>query len=390
MKIVKRILVSLVTLVLALELLLFITGNSYVNTVLARTIFSGKMGPDIDELKLFPSHAIDTGKPEPWPVSVNYNKQHISDTLLGNMVKYQTVGFLVVKDDSILHEQYWEGYDEHAVTNSFSMAKSINAILIGCALKDGLIKNLDQPVADFLLDFKEGGRSGITIRNLLTMSSGLDFKEDYFSPLAWPAEAYYGKDVNGLTQKAKVQTEAGRIWFYKGGDAQLLGMILKQVTGKKVSDYAAEKLWKPIGAENEAFWSTDEQGMEKVSCCFYATARDFARVAKLYLNDGNWNGRQIVDTGYVRESLAAADLVDRDGKKNDKYGYQWWLMKYKSHPVFYMRGIRGQYVFAVPDLKLIIVRIGHKRAPKAGDELPPDVFIYLDAALDMAVPNERR
>src|SRR6185369_3151596 len=117
------------------------------------------------------------------------------------------------------------------------MAKSINSILIGCALKDQLIKNVDQPVSDFLPEFKEGEKAKITIKHLLTMSSGIDFKEDYVSPLAWPAEAYYGDDVNGLTIKANVKTEAGKIWYYKGGDAQLLGMILKKVTGKNVADY---------------------------------------------------------------------------------------------------------------------------------------------------------
>ena len=291
---------------------------------------------------------------------------------------------MVVKNDSLLHEEYWESYSEHSLVNSFSMAKSINAILIGCALKEGLIKSLDQDVSDFLPEFKTGEKSKITIKHLLTMSSGIDFKEDYISPFAWPAEAYYGDDVNGLTLKAKVKTPPGKTWYYKGGDAQLLGMILKKVTGKNIADYASEKLWKPIGAEDKAFWSLDkDNGIEKVSCCFYTNARDFARIAKLYMNYGNWNGKQIVDSDYVKASVTAANLIDRAGIQNDKYGYQWWLMKYREHPIFYMRGIRGQYVFAIPDLKMIVVRLGHKRAPKTGDELPADVFYYLDAAMGM-------
>ena len=127
--------------------------------------------------------------------------------------------------------------------------------------------------------------------------------------------------------------------------------------------------------------------MEKVSCCFYTNARDFARIAKLYMNKGNWNGIQIVDTNYVNESLSAANLLDKEGKQNDKYGYQWWLMKHNGHHIFYMRGIRGQYVFAIPDLKTIVVRLGHKRASKSGDDLPPDIYIYLDAALALSNKN---
>lgn len=383
MKILKRILIIISILVLLLELGLLFTGNIFVNKVLSMTIFSGKMGPDIDELNLFPYHEVAIGNPQPWPLSSTYNKNKIDEKALGEMMKYKTVAYLVVKNDSILHEEYWEGYNEHSVANSFSMAKSINAILIGCAIKDGLIKSLDEPVGNYLEEFKSDEKSKITIKHLLTMSSGIDFKEEYVSPLAWPAEAYYGPDVTSTVTNVKMKYEPGKIWHYKGGDAQLLGTILRKVTGKNVADYAAEKLWKPIGAEDKAFWSTDEKQMEKVSCCFYTNARDYAKIAKLYLNFGYCNGHQIVDSTYVKESITAANLVDRNGKQNDKYGYQWWLMNYKNHQIFYMRGIRGQYVFAIPDMKMIVVRLGHKRASKAGDEIPADIFHYLDAAFSL-------
>jgi CubicO group peptidase (beta-lactamase class C family) len=383
MKILKRILIVIISIIIIAEIILVITGNTFVNKVLAMTILVGKMGPDIDELKLFPSHEVAIDKPQPWKISSQFNKQKISDQILGEFVKYKTVAYLVVKNDSLLHEEYWEGYNEHSLVNAFSMAKSINSILIGCALKEGLIKSLDEPVGNYLEEFKQKEKSKITIQNLLTMSSGIDFKEEYVSPLAWPAEAYYGPDVTSTVTNVNMKYEPGKIWHYKGGDAQLLGTILKKVTGKNVADYAAEKLWIPMGAEDKAFWCTDEKGMEKVSCCFYTNARDYARLAKLYMNSGNWNGQQIVDSSYVKESITAANLLDRNGKQNDKYGYQWWLMKHKNHEIFYMRGIRGQYVFAIPDLKMIVVRLGHKRAAKAGDELPSDIFAYLDAAMEL-------
>lgn len=383
-KILKRTLVSLFTLLIVAELLLLVTGNWYINKVLAMTIFSGKTGPDIDELNLFPYHEVANGKPQPWAQSVNYNKQQIDTSLLGDFAKYQTVGFLVIKNDSLLHEQYWEGYDEHSVVNSFSMAKSINAVLVGIALKEGLIKNVDEPVSNYLPEFREGNKSKITIKHLLTMSSGIDFKEDYASPFAWPAQAYYGNDVNALTIKAEARDTPGIVWYYKGGDSQLLGMILKKATGKKVADYASEKLWKRIGAQDKAFWSTDEKDMEKVSCCFYTTARDYARLAKLYINHGNWNGDQIVDSSFVDSSLSIACLNDHETcKPIDNYGYQWWMMKYKEHPIFYLRGIRGQYVFAIPDMNMIVVRLGHKRGEKNGNDMPVDIYTYLDAAFAM-------
>ena len=384
LKILKRFFMGILTLVIVGEILLLLTGNGYVNKVLVMTIFSGKTGPDIDELNLFPYHEVSNGQPQPWAQSVNYNKQTLDESVLGDFVKYQTVGFVVMKNDSLLHEHYWEGYDEHSVVNSFSMAKSINSILIGIALKDGLIKSLDEPVSNYLPEFREGSKAKITIKHLLTMSSGIDFKEDYASPLAWPAEAYYGPDVNNLTIHAEAKDTPGTIWYYKGGDSQLLGMILKKVTGKTVAEYAAEKLWKRIGAEDKAFWSTDERDMEKVSCCFYTTARDYARLAKLYMQYGNWNGEQIVDSSYVQQSLTVADLKDsKTGEKIDNYGYQWWLMKYKKHPIFYMRGIRGQYVFAIPDMNIIVVRLGHKRGEKNANDMPIDIYTYLDAAMSM-------
>jgi CubicO group peptidase (beta-lactamase class C family) len=384
-KVLKYTGIFLLSLVVLFELGLLVTGNLYVNKVLWLTILSGKTGPDIDELNLFGKHDIDTDTVQPWPGSADYNKHEIPADELGKMLNYQTVAFLVVRNDSLLYEKYWEGCDEHSLVNSFSMAKSINAALIGCALRDGFIKSVDEPVGNYLDGFKEGAKSKITIRHLLTMSSGIDFKEDYASPFAWPAEAYYGPDVNALTLKAEVRDEPGKIWQYKGGDSQLLGMILKKATGKTPSEYASEKLWKPMGAEDKACWSVDDQDMEKVSCCFYTNARDYARIAKLYMHNGNWKGRQLIDSSYIRESLTAADyLADiDDGKPVKKYGYQWWLMTHKGHDIFYMRGIRGQYVFAIPDLDLIVVRLGHKRGPKGPEDMPVDIYTYLDAAIAM-------
>lgn len=382
MKFLKWLLIVLVSVFAIAETYIFASGNTYLNTLFPLTIFSGKMGPDIDELTLFNRNEVPTESPQPWAVSDQ--QAVLNDSVLQLMELYETVSFVVIKNDTVKFEKHWEGYNDSSLVNSFSMAKSITAMLVGCALKDGLIKSVDELVANYIDEFKVGDLQKITIKHLLTMSSGLGFKEDYSSMFSWPAEAYYGPDVNGLTIKqAMVETEPGKIWFYKGGDTQLLGIILKKVTGKTVAQYASEKLWKPLGAEQPAFWSLDEHGMEKVSCCWYSNAKDFARIAKLMMSQGNWNGQQIIDSAYIKEALTPADLLDRKGNKNQQYGYQWWLMKHKGHDVFYARGIRGQYIFAIPNTKTIVVRLGHKRAKKEGDELPEDIFVYLDAALSM-------
>ena len=383
MKFIKWFFIVIISLVVIGEAAMFITGKTFLNRVFAMTIFSGKLSPDINELKSFAYREMTATKPQPWPVSVNYNKVKIDAVLMKKMEDFKTTSYLVIKNDSIIYENYWEQYNDKSVTNSFSMAKSFTAALIGIAIKQGLIKNVDEPVGNYIDSYKEGDKAKITIKHLLTMSSGVDFDETYSSPWAWPSEAYYGDDVNALTLKSGVKEAPGITWKYKGGDSQLLGIILKKILGNKsISAFAAENLWQKMGAEQPAFWSLDKaDGMEKVSCCWYATSRDFARFAKLYRDKGNWNGEQLLDTSYVNESIQLANLKDTEGKPNDKYGYQWWIMNHKGHDIFYCRGIRGQYIFAVPDNTLLIVRTGHKRATKKGDELPDDIFVYLDIAL---------
>jgi CubicO group peptidase (beta-lactamase class C family) len=383
-KLLRRTGITLLAVIVLINIAILVSGKTYLYSVLRHTVFKGELSPDITDIGIFPMHTISKSAPQPWPVSTRL-KTGLPAEFTSYFEAYGTTSYLVIQHDSILFEKYWEGFDEKSVTNSFSMAKTINSVLIGIALREGLIKSVDQPVKDFLPEFAEGAKSHITIRHLLTMSSGLDFNENYISPLAWPAEAYYGDDVNALTLKADPETEPGKVWYYKGGDSQLLGMILQKAVHGNVSDYAASRLWNRIGAESDAHWSLDrENGMEKVSCCFYATARDFARIPKLYLSNGNWEGEQLVDSSFVQESLEPADLTDRTGAKNKLYGYQWWLTNHDGMKVFYMRGIRGQYVFCMPQLDLIIVRTGHRRAAKNGDDLPLTDQAYLAAAVEMA------
>lgn len=139
-----------------------------------------------------------------------------------------------------------------------------------------------------------------------------------------------------------------------------------------------------MGANKDAYWSLDhEGGVEKGYCCFNSNARDFARFGALYLHDGNWKGTQLVSKDYVHQSIVPANLIDDNGAKNNKYGYSWWLLNYKNHNIFYMRGILGQYVFVIPDKNMVVVRLGHKRDKVKVNDHPKDVYVFLDAALSM-------
>jgi CubicO group peptidase (beta-lactamase class C family) len=381
----RKILIGLSILLLGFVLFIQLSGNQHVYRTIGMTIFRGKMGPDIDELNDFPTRVIENLKPEPWAKSSNYGTLNPPKELIEKVINFETTAILVIQNDSILYEQYYDGYDAQTVSNSFSMAKSITGLLIGCALKDGYIRSLDQTVGNFIPEYNKEPYNTITIRHLLMMSSGLDFKESYGSLFGWPAKAYYGKDVNATVFNAPKINEPGTVYEYKGGDTQLLGMILEKATGKRASDYATERLWQKIGAENKAYWSLDvKDGMEKVSCCYYASAHDFARFGKLCMQYGNWNGEQLIDSNFVAESMTLSKTITKDGKPNTQYGCQWWVMNHKGLDVFYARGIKGQYIFSIPEKNMIVVRLGRKRADKKGDELPGDIYDYLDLGLSLS------
>jgi CubicO group peptidase (beta-lactamase class C family) len=180
-----------------------------------------------------------------------------------------------------------------------------------------------------------------------------------------------------------LKEEPGKRFEYRSSDTQILSFVLQSATGVSISDYASEKLWKPLGAEHDAQWSLDhENGDEKAYCCIYSNARDFARIGKLVLHKGVWNGKRIVSQGFMDEMLTPAPLLN-EGENNLTYGYQWWIREQKGHKVYYARGILGQYIFVIPDQNMVIVRLGHERAEKDSTGTPMDLPVYLDGAIEM-------
>jgi len=385
-KFLNRFLWVLAIVIVIANLFVIFSGRTYLYKAVWNTYAKGRSGPSALEYKIFSNREIKSGTPQPWPLARGYNSNTISSDLLEKMKAIETGSFIVIRNDSILHEEYMGEFNSASYTNSFSMAKTVVSVLIGCAIQDGKIKSVDQPVSDFIPEFRNDDRSAITIRHLLTMSSGIAFDEDYVNPFAYPAEAYYGSDLRKLTLAYnQVNEKPGVTFRYLSGNTQLLGFILSKATGKTVSEYASEKLWIPIGCEHNAFWSLDaEDGDEKAFCCLNSNARDFARIGKLYLDSGRWNGKQIVPETYALESVAVTGLKNDDGTACLSYGFSWWMIpQYKGHHIFYARGILGQYVLAIPDLNMIVVRLGSKRLPNDSDDVPADAYYYLDAALAM-------
>lgn len=345
------------------------------------------MGPAIDDYKIFYNRVIEAGEYQPWELHENYNQYTTSDPERQNrLLGLKPIAALVIQDEKILYEKYWDGYSDSSYSNSFSAGKAIVSLLVGIALDEGKIKNLDQPVGDFLPSYDSGWEKKLTIRHLLTMSSGLDWQEEYSTPFSPTAQAYYGSDINALMYDLNIIEEPGLEFDYLSGNTQLLAMVLEAATGMRISNYASDKIWKHIGARDDALWSLDrENGMEKAYCCFNTNVRDFARFGQLILNKGMWNGQQIVSEEYLNEAISPADyLTDKEsGKKVDFYGFQWWIVNYKGHQIPYMRGILGQYIFVIPEKNAVVVRLGHKRSSEYAGNHPKDVIDYLDGAFSI-------
>jgi CubicO group peptidase (beta-lactamase class C family) len=271
--------------------------------------------------------------------------------------KNKTVAFLVIKDDTIQYERYFKGYDRSSIVPSFSMAKSVTSILIGCAIDDGYISDVEEPVTSYIPELRENGFDKVTIKHLLQMTSGIKFNESYVNPFGDAATFYYGTNLRKNLACMKLKSEPGTAFLYQSGNTQLLGLVLERaLKNKTVTTYLQEKLWTPLGMEYDASWSIDRKkdGLEKTFCCLNAVALDYAKIGRLYQNNGNWNGRQIVSEEWVRTSTTA-ELKDGSVAR---YQYQWWLISAEGD--YMAQGILGQYIYVHPGKNMVIVRLGKK------------------------------
>jgi CubicO group peptidase (beta-lactamase class C family) len=270
-----------------------------------------------------------------------------------------TLGFVVLDDDLLVYERYFEGADRQTRQTSFSVAKSFVSTLIGIAIDEGLIGSVTDPVTEYLPELSERDPrfERITLRDLLTMSSGIRYEEQSL-PLPWgdDVDTYYGTDLRDLGLSAtQIVRPPGQEWLYNNYNPLLLGLVLERATGTSVSDYMATKLWQPLGAEADATWSLDTEasGFEKMESGLNATPVDYARFGELFLLAGEWNGQRIVSEDWVREATAADVTTDPAGH----YQYFWWIDTQRPDR-FYALGNFGQYIYVAPDAGAVIVRNG--------------------------------
>jgi CubicO group peptidase (beta-lactamase class C family) len=209
-------------------------------------------------LDIFPKTTISKASQKSTLInSSEYNTYKFSGKDSQLMKELETKAFLVLRGDTVLYESYYGDHTKETVSNSFSAAKTVVALLIGIALEEGKIKSLDEPVRNYIPAFKTGGKEKITIRHLLMMSSGLDWEESASNPLSENAESYYGWNLRDLVTNQNAIEPPGKKFNYQSGNSQLLGYIVEKATGKSVSEYTQEKIWKVIGTGHDAYWSMD-------------------------------------------------------------------------------------------------------------------------------------
>ncbi len=290
------------------------------------------------------------------PSSFAYNDQKLGTQQF--LKDSWTTGLIVIQNDEIALEDYYLGNSAVTQNISWSMAKSFISALIGIAVNEGHIKSIEQSVDAYATSLGGSGYEGVSIKNVLQMSSGVAFNEDYgdfYSDInRWGRDFSLGNSQDAFAATLKNDIEPGTVNHYVSINTHVLGMVLTQATGRSITDYMQEKLYNPLGMEHDGLWIIDGQGMEMALGGLNLTLRDFAKLGSLYLHDGTFNGQQIVPASWVADSRTMDQPHLLPG--NDfGYGYQWWMVGGDSGE-FMAMGVYGQYIYINPETNTVIVK----------------------------------
>ncbi|MFC4349015.1 serine hydrolase domain-containing protein [Kordiimonas lipolytica] len=308
------------------------------------------------------------------PSAFDYDLKPITDSYIYDgeersikdlMVETGTTGLLVAKDGTILFEEYYQGQKADDRHIQFSVTKSFISALFGIAMHDGLIDDLDDPVTKYLPEFKGTGYDGVTLRHVLTMSTGIRFTEDYGDLTSdvnrMSMTIGTGGSLDEFATSLPRDREPGTYNDYVSVNTHVLGMILKRVTGQTITQLLEEKIWQPLGMEQDAYFLIDGHGMEVAMGGLQASLRDMARMGRLYLNEGRWGDEQIVPVEWVKASVTpeAPHLMpgaDNPGSETPfGYGYQWWIPT-NPHGDFFAAGIYHQFIYVDPTTGIVIAK----------------------------------
>lgn len=340
---------------------------------------------NIDTYKIFPqrpvapSGSVSTLKQAtlanfPSTVSFTYHSAPYMTGLNDLFAQTHTQAFIVIRDNTVVYERYLNGASRDTLFTSFSMAKSITSALIGMAIDEGKIKSINDPLIAYVPELQGRGFDKLTLRDMLRMSSGVAFHPDItFEPInpfvSDDARQYYTDNLRQLILSVhRSDDPIGADFHYNDYYSLLEGLILQRVTGESVAQYTQDKLWQPMGAEYPASWSLDSTagGLEKTNSAFNARAIDFARIGLLFLNQGRWNGQQIISQRWIADSTTPDPSDQRPWKDSilfrqagGYYKYHWWGLNNPNGTYDYFAwGKQGQYLYVSPSTRTVVVRLG--------------------------------
>lgn len=426
-------------------ILLVCTAFLCPSCVLYRAVAYGS--EDIYDYRVFPQDTIRRSG-TPWHFAEQAPGDRLLDTLVWDANIYvdsslydperrMTLGelmagggpgsIIVVQNDTIKFEQYYGGFDRSTVSNIFSVSKSLTSLLCGVAVREGYIRSTDDPVTDYIPELLKSDTMfrHLTVEHLLQSRSGLKFNENYsINPFSGMARLYYGPDAMAVVRRLKFRKKPGEVHYYSSMDSQILGMVIERATGRSYAEYMQEKIWEPLGMEYDASVSLDDSRHRVAKCYGGITtcAIDLAKIGRLYLNMGNWNGRQIVDTAWVEKSIcrdninyfyaycwynASHSIVNAEGTSEffgdwhqvaerfeelgvPKDGRMFYTVGWRKGdnaigrelgPGYNAEGLYGQYIYILPQKNLVIVRLGERKRyeyvscfDKLALEYLPEVF----------------
>ena len=312
---------------------------------------------------IFKTHTIKRGKNvHPLPVAdrridPTFTYQGKTWTVDDYMAAYRVSGLLVLKDGKIVLEKYGLGRKPTERWTSFSVAKSLTSTLVGAAIQDGKIKSINDPVTRYVPDLKGSAYEGVTVRQMLMMSSGVKWNENYTDPksdVALAGNTVSEPGVNPMVSYLRNLPRAnppGAKFNYNTGETDLVGVLVSKATGKTLARYASEKIWQPYGMGRDAVWMTDPGGQERGGCCLSMTLRDYGRLGLFIAGDGMAGGKRITPPGYIAD--ATRREIDNGDPAPGGYGYFWWIFDNGGYSGL---GIFGQSVTLFPAEHLIIVQ----------------------------------
>ncbi|MEJ2055444.1 MAG: serine hydrolase, partial [Calditrichaceae bacterium] len=344
--------------------------------------------PDVYDYQKFPSveiHKADSiftypqkFKPE---IIANLNFENKNGTIknLNRIIEEtKTNALVIIQNDTVIYEQYFNGRNRESLCKAFSVTKSILSLMIGIALEEGYINNVNEPLKNYIGDFKNKALGEITIEQCMNQTTGIKFNNSMSSPFSDKPKFYYTKNVRELIKNAQLEEKPGTRWHNAEYNALLLAAVLENAAGVSVSQYLQEKIWKPLGMEYAATFSIDSKKhkFEHAADGLNARAIDYAKIGSLLLKNGNWHDKQIVPHGWIKKSvsLEGSSVTDWNGLN---YKYLWWINR--NNGDFQAIGHFGQYIFISPRSDMVIVRFGEEKGEISWwDKIFPAIISEID------------